>query len=129
MIEAANGVQKAEKSIKKNHLIGIEKNDKMYCLAASNMAIHGDGKTNIYPGSGLDADIIKRIKDGVVDKKTGKMYKPTVGMLNPPYKADKKNDVEELEFVKWNLEALVQGGTCVAIVPMQCAIGTKKLPF
>lgn len=46
-------------------------------------------------------------------------------MLNPPYKADKKNDVEELEFVKWNLEALVEGGTCVAIVPMQCAISTK----
>lgn len=33
--------------------------------------------------------------------------------------------MEELEFVKWNLEALVQGGICVAIVPMQCAIATK----
>lgn len=30
-----------------------------------------------------------------------------------------------MEFVKWNLEALVEGGTCVAIVPMQCAIATK----
>lgn len=126
MIEEANGVPKVEKSIKKNQLIGIEKNDKMYCLAASNMAIHGDGKTNIYPGSGLDANIIRKIKDGVVDKETGKVYKPTVGMLNPPYKADKKNDNEELEFVKWNLEALVEGGTCIAIVPMQCAIATEK---
>lgn len=91
------------------------------------MAIHGDGKTNIYPKSGLDASIIAEIRNGIKDNKTGKIYKPTVGLLNPPYKADKKNDVEELEFVKWNMEALVEGGTCVAIVPMQCAIaGTKK---
>lgn len=126
MIADANGDVEAEKSIKKNQLIGIEKGDKMYCLAASNMAIHGDGKTNIFPEDGLDANIIKIIKDGITDKETGKVYKPTVGLLNPPYKADKKNDVEELEFVKWNLEALVEGGTCVAIVPMQCAIAGKK---
>jgi type I restriction-modification system DNA methylase subunit len=98
----------------------------MYCLAASNMAIHGDGKTNIYPESGLDAKIIAEIKNGIKDPKTNKIYKPTIGLLNPPYKADKKNDVEELEFVKWNLEALVEGGTCVAIVPMQCAIAGEK---
>ena len=126
MIEDANGDVELEESIKKNQLIGIEKGDKMYCLAASNMAIHGDGKTNIYPDSGLDPKIIEEIKNGIVDKKTGKIYKPTVGLLNPPYKADKKNDVEELEFVKWNMEALVEGGTCVAIVPMQCAIALKK---
>ena len=126
MIEDAKGDAELEESIKKNQLIGIEKGDKMYCLAASNMAIHGDGKTNIYPDSGLDPKIIEEIKNGILDKKTGKVYKPTVGLLNPPYKADKKNDVEELEFVKWNMEALVEGGTCVAIVPMQCAIALKK---
>ena len=127
MIQDANGDIVVEKSIRTNQLIGIEKGDKMYCLAASNMAIHGDGKTNIYPESGLDPQIIAEIKKGIKDPKTGKIYYPSVGLLNPPYKADKKNDVEELEFVKWNLEALVEGGTCVAIVPMQCAIaGTKK---
>ncbi|MBQ7856219.1 MAG: N-6 DNA methylase [Alistipes sp.] len=127
MVKDANGNPDAEDSIRKNQLIGIEKGDKMFCLAASNMAIHGDGKTNIYHESGLDAKIIAEIKNGIKDVKTGKVYKPTVGFLNPPYKADKKNDVEELEFVKWNLEALVEGGTCVAIVPMQCAIaGTKS---
>lgn len=126
MIKDANGDVEAEKSIKKNQLIGIEKGDKMYCLAASNMAIHGDGKTNIFPQNGLDASVISEIRDGIKDAETGKIYKPTVGMLNPPYKADKKNDVEELEFVKWNLEALVEGGTCIAIVPMQCAIAGEK---
>lgn len=126
MMEDAQGDGATEKSIKRNQLIGIELVDKMYCLAASNMAIHGDGKTNIYPNNGLDAEIIATIKAGIKDEQTGKIYKPTIGFLNPPYKADKKNDVEELEFVKWNLEALVEGGTCVAIVPMQCAIAGEK---
>lgn len=122
MIKDANGDKSAEKSIKQDQLVGIEYGDKMYCLAASNMAIHGDGKTNIYYESGLNPKIIEEIKER---RKKGKSLRPTVGMLNPPYKADKKTDVEELEFVKWNLEALVEGGTCVAIVPMQCAIATK----
>lgn len=127
MINDAQGNPLIEKSIRKNQLLGIEKGDKMFCLAASNMAIHGDGKTNIYHESGLDSMIISEIKDGIKDPETGKIYKPTIGLLNPPYKADKKNDVEELEFVKWNLEALIDGGICVAIVPMQCAIaGTRS---
>jgi len=125
MMKDAKGDVDKMKSIKSFQLIGVEKGDKMYCLAASNMAIHGDGKTNIYLDSGLNPVLIATIKAGIKDGRTGRVYKPTVGFLNPPYKADKKNDVEELEFVKWNLEALVEGGTCVAIVPMQCAISTK----
>lgn len=123
MIKCAKG--EGIESIKKNQLIGIEKGDKMYCLAASNMAIHGDGQTHIYLDSGLNPQLISQIKNGITDEKTGLIYKPNIGFLNPPYKADKKSDPEELEFVKWNLEALVQGGICVAIVPMQCAISTK----
>lgn len=123
MIDEAKGDKEVEKSIKKDQLIGIEFVDKMYCLAASNMAIHGDGKTNIYYDSGLNPDIIKEIRERRTAN--GRSLRPTVGMLNPPYKADKKMDVEELEFVKWNLEALVEGGTCVAIVPMQCAIAVE----
>jgi type I restriction-modification system DNA methylase subunit len=45
--------------------------------------------------------------------------------LNPPYKADKKKDKEELEFVLNNLETLESGGVCIAIVPMQCALAQK----
>ena len=122
MIKDANGDKSAEKSIKQDQLVGIEYGDKMYCLAASNMAIHGDGKTNIYYESGINPKIIEEVKER---RKKEMSLRPTVGMLNPPYKADKKTDVEELEFVKWNLEALVEGGTCIAIVPMQCAIATK----
>lgn len=118
MMNDANGDKQSEKSIRSRQLIGVEKGDKMYCLAASNMAIHRDGKTQIRFGDGTDPDLIAEIKslgDG----------RPNIGMLNPPYKADKKIDTEELEFVKWNLEALCQKGICVAIVPMQCAIATR----
>ncbi|MBO4966416.1 MAG: N-6 DNA methylase [Muribaculaceae bacterium] len=122
MIDDAKGDRSIIESIKRDQLIGIEYADKMYCLAASNMAIHGDGKTNIYFDNGLNPVIIEEVKQR---QNEGKYLRPTVGMLNPPYKADKKKDVEELEFVKWNLEALVEGGICVAIVPMQCAISTN----
>lgn len=123
MVKDAKGDKKIEQSIKQDQLVGIEYVDKMYCLAASNMAIHGDGKTNIYYGNGLEPSLIEKVK--ARHNKIDMSLRPTVGMLNPPYKADKKRDVEELEFVKWNLEALVEGGTCVAIVPMKCAIATK----
>lgn len=123
MIYDARGDEVIEDSIKRDQLVGIEYSDKMYCLAVSNMAIHGDGKTNIYFGDGLNPKLIEDIK--LRKTKDEKSLRPTIGMLNPPYKADKKKDVEEMEFVKWNLEALVEGGVCVAIVPMQCAIATK----
>lgn len=51
-----------------------------------------------------------------------KKFKPTVGFLNPPYQVDKRRDTEELEFVQNNLEVLQPGGTCIVIVPMQCAL-------
>lgn len=108
MVTLAQGnLEKIEK-IKKSQLIGIEWQDHIFTLCASNMIIHGDGKTNILKG-----DCFKII-DQVKDKK------PTVGLLNPPY-----NDVtgiDELEFVLNNLNALEPNGICVAILPMSCAL-------
>jgi type I restriction-modification system DNA methylase subunit len=85
------------------------------------MYIHQDGKTNIINGSCFEEEIIKEVKE----------KKPTVGFLNPPYKGDKKNDTDEFEFILNNLECLVDGGTCIAIVPMQSALATsgKVLEF
>ena len=102
------------KKIKEEQLIGVEFQPNIYTLAVSNMFIHQDGKTNILSGSCFDEDVVQEVK-----KK-----KPNVGLLNPPYKADKRNDVEELEFVLNNLECLEQNGKCVAILPMQTALST-----
>lgn len=112
MIDDAKGDSAKIKAIKQTQLIGTEYQSSIYALAVSNMYIHQDGKTNIQNGSCFDVDIMQ----------AAKAKKPTVGFLNPPYKGDKKNDIDELAFVLNNLECLVDGGTCVTIVPMQSAL-------
>lgn len=112
MIQNAKDDQETIKNIKANQLIGVEYQSHIFALAISNMYIHQDGKTNIMRGSCFDKDIIDEVKKKM----------PTVGLLNPPYKGDKKTDTEELEFILNNLECLVNGGTCIAIVPMERAL-------
>ncbi|HEY0320677.1 MAG TPA: N-6 DNA methylase [Pyrinomonadaceae bacterium] len=112
MIEEAGGNSTVEERIKKHQLFGIEFQAHIFALACSNMFIHQDGKTSIINGDCFDPAIMEEVK----------IHKPTVGFLNPPYKANKKTDTEELEFVLNNLECLEEGGTCIAIVPMQSAI-------
>lgn len=115
MIEDAKGDAEKIKEIKAKHLIGTEYQSHIFALAVSNMYIHQDGKTNIMNGSCFEPNIIKEVK----------ARKPTVGFLNPPYKSNKKTDTDEFEFILNNLECLVDGGTCIAIVPMQSALVTK----
>ncbi len=115
MIEDAKDNEERISSVKSKQLIGVEYSDKIFPLACSNMFIHQDGKTNIYLGSCFDDDI----------KTAVKTQHPTVGLLNPPYKSDKKTDTDEYEFILANLECLEQGGRCVAIVPMQEALATS----
>lgn len=110
MLIDAKGDKEIEKNIKSNQLIGIEFQDDIYTLLISNMIIHRDGRTNIYWG-----DCFEEIKD--VKQK----FKPTVGLLNPPYKT-KASDREEFEFILNNLDALEPGGTCVAIIPISCVV-------
>lgn len=115
MIENAKDDKSKIDNIKARQLIGVEYSDKIFPLACSNMFIHQDGKTNIYLGSCFDEDI----------KLAVKAQHPTVGLLNPPYKSDKKTDTDEFEFILANLECLEQGGRSVAIVPMQEALATS----
>lgn len=119
MIVDAKGDETKIQSIKSNQLIGVEYQSHIFALAISNMYIHQDGKTNIMSGSCFDADIIAQVQT----------KKPTVGFLNPPYKANKKKDTDEFEFILNNLNCLVDGGTCVAIVPMQSALAQRGKVF
>lgn len=112
MIKNAKGDTEKIKNIKKNQLIGVEYQAHIFALACSNMFIHQDGKSNILKGSCFDEEILKEVKK----------VKPTVGLLNPPYKSDKKKDKDEYEFILNNLDCLEQGGKCVAIIPMQSAL-------
>ena len=111
-------IEEERTDIKKNRLIGIENNPKMFALAASNMILRGDGKANLHQASCFDDAVIKSIKK----------LKPNVGMLNPPY-AQSKGDAElhELYFVKQMLDCLEPGAMGIAIVPMSCAISPNPM--
>ena len=111
MVKKAGADQSRIKRIKNRQLFGIEYQPSIYALAVSNMILHGDGKTNILRGDCF-----------VNSEKLVGEVRPTVGILNPPYKNKKsKNDKEELEYVYNNLASLAPGGKCVAIVPITCA--------
>lgn len=110
MLIDANGDKIIESDIKGKKLIGIEFQDDIYTLLVSNMIIHRDGRTNIFWGDCFDK--INEVKA---------KFKPTVGLLNPPYKT-KASDIEEFEFILNNLDALESGGTCIAIIPISCVI-------
>ena len=118
MIKDASGNSEVENRIKQSQIYGVESKANIYPLAVSNMYINQDGKSNIILGSCFKPEIVSEIK----------AKKPDIGFLNPPYKADKVKDTEELKFVKNNLDCLQRNGTCVAIVPMSSALGyTKKI--
>jgi len=119
MILDAKGDEKKINEIKSRQLIGTEYQSHIYALVVSNMYIHQDGKTNIINGNCFDDEIIDKVK----------AQNPTIGFLNPPYKSDKKNDTEELEFVLNNLECLVDGAVCIAIIPMQSIIAQSGAAF
>ncbi len=118
MIKKSDGNKAKEKNIKEKQIVGIEKEQDMFVLSTCNMKIHDDGKSNIYYSSCFD-----------VDKKTlFKDVKPTVGLLNPPFKPPKKQmkkKKEELEFVLNNLSMISPNGKTVALLPMDC-VNTQK---
>jgi type I restriction enzyme M protein len=113
MIEKAEGDEEKIERIKKNNLIGVEQQPNMFALAASNMILRGDGKSNLYMGSCFDfkEELLRR--------------KPTVGMINPPY-SQKGSGLSELHFIDYMLDCLEPNGIGIAIVPMSCAIDTRN---
>jgi len=93
-------------------LVGIEYQDHIFTLCCSNMILHGDGKTHIIKG-----DCFKKINQV-------KEFKPTIGLLNPPYQSD-KNAILPMEFVLNNLEAIEKNGIVVAIIPLSSILSIK----
>lgn len=118
-------VTEAERmDVKANRLIGVEKDQTMYALAAANMLLRGDGRANLYLDDSLEPNVIAD-EPGVIDKiKAHPAGRPTVGLINPPYSLKTANKTE-LDFILKMLDVLDKKGVGVAIVPMSCAIGNK----
>lgn len=98
-------------NIRENGLYGVEADPHIYTLCIANMIVRRDGKSNIHYGSCFDESIMRELKKKNID----------VGLINPPYSQDDHN---ELEFVEQLLSILVTRGTAVAVVPINCALGT-----
>lgn len=62
-------------NVKKNHIFGIENEERAYGLSTTNMLIHGDGNSNIKFGSCFDC------------KEFIKQADPDIILMNPPYNA------------------------------------------
>jgi type I restriction enzyme M protein len=94
------------------NFIGIEYQPHIWALSMFNFILHGVISPYIYSGDTFDEEIIKKVSK----------IKPDIGFLNPPYKSDKKNDREELEFVINQLEEMRSGGVVAAVLPMSSAL-------
>ena len=112
MVADCGGNSNLVDKVKKTQLIGIEVQAEIYALAISNMILQDDGKSSIVGG-----DCFAMVEDM-------KKKRPTVGLLNPPYKAE-KDDIEELEYVLNNLDMLEPNGICIALIPISCIVAQE----
>lgn len=122
-----------EEKVKKEHIFGIEYDENVYGLAATNMLIHGDGNSNIECGSCFD------LKNWI------KCASPDVILMNPPYNAQKKHmptsytdtwdskkkedPTKGLYFVKYIADIINELGKqakLAVLLPVACAIGSSK---
>lgn len=86
----------------KNSLIGVERDASMYALAYANMRFHGDGKSNLFNCSSLLIDSYAPVDDSgktYIDNAKVPLHEALkvfgdidVGMINPPYSLDKKDN-------------------------------------
>lgn len=97
--------------IREEGLYGVEADPHIYTLCIANMIVRRDGKSNIHYGSCFDPKIANELRKKNID----------VGLINPPYSQD---DYNELEFVEQLLSILTTRGIAVAVVPINCALGT-----
>lgn len=133
--------------VKKEHIFGIEMEEKAYGLATTNMLIHGDGNSNIKFANMFDCkDFIKNAA-------------PDIILMNPPYNAKPKGIAESYKktwtaeqkngktdptkgfvFLKFISDCIkemnderekagqaIKEVKCAILLPVSIAIGTGKL--
>jgi len=98
-------------NIRANGLFGVEKEPAVYALCIANMIVRRDGKSNIHYGSCFDEKILNDLRKQNID----------IGLINPPYSQE---DYNELFFLEKLLSVLTNRGVAVAVVPLNCALGT-----
>lgn len=116
MISQAEGDEEKIKHIKKNQLLGIEMQEKLFTVATTNMILRGDGKSNLQ-----HADMF------TIDGKEMRRKKVNKILFNPPYSQGKTDKtLTEISFINHALDMLVKGGKLAVIVPQSTMVGKSK---
>ena len=101
--------EEAIKNIKKNQLLGVEVDAKMYTLAASNMILRGDGSSNI-----------RKADTFTTPPEIFEKFKANKFLLNPPFSYEEYG----LPFFEYGLDHMEKGG--VGAVIIQDSAGSGK---
>ena len=121
--------QKRFNEVVSKHLYGVENEPSIYAVAASNMILRGDGKSNMTYGNFFD--YVRKTKDKDEDQKLKNQDKilskaPKIDrvLMNPPYSQGKK--APEYKFVKHALELMDDGGILGVIMPISVFVSGGK---
>lgn len=135
--------EEMREAVRKNHIFGIEIEEKAYGLSTTNMLIHGDGNSNVEKASLFDSEAFFRDAN------------PDIILMNPPYNAKpinvsakyksgwkssaKEDPTKGMVFLKYisdtvkkiNKERSDAGRTpkeikIAILLPVSAAIGTSK---
>lgn len=98
------------KYIKKNQLMGVEFNAKMYTLASTNMILRGDGSSRMLKGDAFD----------VVKTEEVKNFKANKALLNPPFNYSENG----MPFAKISLDVMEKEGILAILI--QDSAGTGR---
>jgi len=135
-------------NIKKNQLLGIEMQEKMFTIATTNMILRGDGKSRLQLAdmfkvtgchhdefeqyeqeklkNATNSDFLSLTKSPQIDT-TKKIPFADRILFNPPYaqgKVDKK--LTEISFILHALSFLKPNGKMAVIVPQSTMVGKSK---
>lgn len=127
--------QKSFNEVVSSHLYGVENEPSIYAVAASNMILRGDGKSNLVYGNffnyvrkSKNPDPEKAKAENIELEKQGKLVSKAQKidrvLMNPPYSQGKK--APEYKFVKHALELMDDGGILGVIMPISVLVSGGK---
>jgi type I restriction enzyme M protein len=131
MFKDAGNNELVREDIRKNRLHGIELQDKLFAIGATNMILRGDGKANFRRDSMFEAPLheMRGDKRNIGDDGWTLGHGFTKVLLNPPYSQSKDKTtrhLSELAFISKALEFMNTGGRLAAIVPQSAMVGKTK---
>lgn len=130
MVANANGDEEKIRSIKANQLHGIELQDKLYAVGATNMILRGDGRSHFRRDNMMDINLSELRSSNIDFHQTDVKVEHgfTRCLMNPPYSQGKKKTtahLKEINFIKRALSMLNQNGRLAVIVPQSTMVSSQ----